>query len=78
LSFFALALSLAIRDGSAILEVRDDGVGFDPNAISLRPEGRGHGLLGIRERLNAVGGSVQINSAPGRGTELEISVPLEV
>ena len=58
--------------------VRDDGVGFDPKAISLKAEGRGLGLLGIRERLNAVGGSVQINSAPGRGTELEISVPLEV
>jgi signal transduction histidine kinase len=58
--------------------VRDDGVGFDPNAISPKAEGRGLGLLGIRERLNAVGGSVQINSAPGRGTELEISVPLEV
>ncbi|HKA90006.1 MAG TPA: sensor histidine kinase [Haliangiales bacterium] len=52
--------------------IRDDGVGFDPHA----PHGAGIGLVGIRERLAGVGGSLSIDSAPGRGAELVASVPL--
>jgi signal transduction histidine kinase len=35
------------------------------------------GLIGIRERLNAVGGTLQIDSAPGRGTKLQVKIPVE-
>jgi len=38
---------------------------------------RGLGLLGIYERLNALGGAVEIDSAPGRGTALQIQIPME-
>ncbi|MGH7255258.1 MAG: ATP-binding protein [Nitrospirales bacterium] len=54
--------------------IRDDGVGFDP---SVKLERQGLGLLGMRERVNAVGGKVVINSAPGRGTTVLAEVPLE-
>jgi signal transduction histidine kinase len=65
------------RDASAIrCIIRDDGVGFDVSAVHGRRGKRGLGLLGIRERLSAHGGSLQINSAPGRGTELAITLLL--
>jgi signal transduction histidine kinase len=57
--------------------VHDDGVGFDvPSVLSGTVRG-GLGLIGIRERLNAVGGTLQIDSAVGRGTELLIKIPVE-
>ena len=64
-------------EGSAlVVEIEDDGQGFDPAEVSRRP-GRPHfGLLGIRERVELLGGKVTIDSAPGRGTRLRIEVPL--
>lgn len=56
--------------------IRDDGAGFDPSALPDRPEQRGLGLLAIRERLNAVGGSHTVVSEPGKGTALLVSIPL--
>ena len=57
--------------------IRDDGVGFDVLAVRSGTERQGLGLAGMRERLNAVGGTMQITSQPGRGTELVVRVPLE-
>ena len=66
------------RDGKSLrCLIRDDGVGFDVSAVRSRTERRGLGLAGMRERLNAVGGTLQINSEPGRGTELLVRVPME-
>lgn len=57
--------------------VHDDGVGFDaPNVLSGTERG-GLGLIGIRERLNAVGGTLQIDSVVGRGTELLVKITVE-
>jgi CheY-like chemotaxis protein/two-component sensor histidine kinase len=61
------------------LTVADDGVGFVPN--SLRVAGGlvgGFGLLGIRERLESVGGRLEIASAPGDGSRFTLTVPLPV
>jgi signal transduction histidine kinase len=57
--------------------VRDDGAGFDVPAVMARKGDVGLGLLGMQERLNALGGSLEIQSSPGRGTSLLINVPLE-
>lgn len=57
--------------------VRDDGRGFDAAAVLDGRARRGLGLLGIRERLGAVGGSLRITSDPEHGTEIHISIPLE-
>ena len=54
--------------------VEDDGVGFDTAALAA-PR-RGLGLLGVRERLDALGGSLRVQSTPGRGTRLSIAVPV--
>jgi signal transduction histidine kinase len=51
--------------------IHDDGVGFDP----LRRLAGGHGLMSMRERTLALGGELRIDSAPGRGTNVEIVVP---
>jgi signal transduction histidine kinase len=57
--------------------VRDDGRGFDADAASAGGGPRGLGMVGMRERLDALGGNLVIRSTPGRGTELRITVPLE-
>ena len=61
---------LARDDGHLTFEVRDDGVGFDGSAIA------GSGLQNMRDRLSALGGDVEIRSAPGEGTTVRGRVPL--
>ena len=62
------------RDASGIeLRVRDDGVGF---ALDAPPRRDSYGLLGLRERAFLLGGEVHIDSAPGRGTAIEVRLPL--
>ncbi len=65
-----VGVSLEIRSGSLILEVWDDGRGFDG-------PGRGRGLPGIRERARFVGGRAVIESRPGEGTTVSVTIPLE-
>lgn len=57
--------------------IQDDGAGFDVSAVLSRKENRGLGLVGIRERLNAVGGTLQVQSQPGQGTGLLVKIPME-
>jgi signal transduction histidine kinase len=57
--------------------VRDDGVGFAADPRAAGPGPRGLGLVGMRERLAAVGGNLQVRSEPGRGTEILVRVPGE-
>ena len=72
----AIDVRLERACGALRLTVRDDGGGFDP-ATTRRRGARGLGLLAMRERLDAVGGRLDIDSAPGRGTEIRISIPYE-
>lgn len=57
--------------------VQDDGVGFDAPHVLSGKHRTGLGLVGIRERLAAVGGTLQVDSTVGRGTELLVRIPLE-
>lgn len=52
--------------------IQDDGVGFDVSSAKAK---RGLGLIGIEERLKALGGSLEIRSSPGGGTELLAQIP---
>jgi signal transduction histidine kinase len=58
------------------LWVKDDGRGFDPGSVLRRSGTRGLGLGAMRERLNSLGGQLTIDSAPGRGTEVHIVIPI--
>jgi PAS domain S-box-containing protein len=57
------------------LVVADDGVGFDPAQVAARPGSR-LGLRATREMLAALGGQLEIDAAPGRGTTVRVTVPL--
>jgi signal transduction histidine kinase len=65
-------IRLARSNGNLTFEVTDDGAGFDPAAA------HGSGLTNMRDRLEALGGSLQIRSRPGAGTAISGSVPVEV
>jgi signal transduction histidine kinase len=66
-----LTVSLARQDGHVELAVRDTGTGFDPAAPHA-----GSGLAHIRDRAAELGGTVHIDSAPGRGAALTVRVPV--
>jgi len=65
-------VSLAQRDDTLEVSVRDDGAGFDPEAV---PAGH-YGLLGLRERARLAGGTLEVASAPGGGTRVTLRVPV--
>jgi signal transduction histidine kinase len=60
-------------DGDVRVVVEDEGTGFDPAALNRSD---GLGLPGVRERLELVGGRLEIESAPGEGTRVTITVPV--
>ncbi|MBY8342208.1 GAF domain-containing sensor histidine kinase [Streptomyces spinosirectus] len=66
-------VTLARRGTGAVLRVTDDGSGFDPKAI--RRAGRHLGLVSMRDRASGVGGTLTVESAPGKGTTIEMEVP---
>ncbi|MEU6979129.1 MULTISPECIES: sensor histidine kinase [unclassified Streptomyces] len=70
------ALTLTYLDDQVVLDVADDGRGFDP--APTRPDGgvRGHGLPAMRVRAQQLGGTLTIESAPGEGTVLSAAIPL--
>ncbi|MEO1590406.1 MAG: sensor histidine kinase [Cyanobacteria bacterium J06632_22] len=67
-----VTLDLATHAQRAMLTLTDDGQGFDPALLST-----GYGLRGMRERAEALGGSFAIQSQPGAGSCLQVSLPLE-
>ena len=64
-------VSLEQRDQSLLLSVRDDGVGGADTA-------RGSGLVGLMDRVEAFGGSIRVDSRPGKGTQITAELPLEL
>lgn len=72
----AFEVRISYRAGHVRLEVRDDGEGFDPNAV-LEGGVDGMGLLSIRERMRREGGTLFVDSMPGRGTLLCVDLPIE-
>lgn len=58
--------------------IRDDGVGFDLKLTHARPGQKGLGLIAMKERVTAIGGTLHIESRCGHGTELSIRLPPEV
>jgi signal transduction histidine kinase len=67
-----IALELRPSADGAVLEITDDGIGFDPG----RDPGAGHhGLGNMRSRAEAIGGNLEIQSAPGSGTRINLTLP---
>jgi signal transduction histidine kinase len=67
-----VTIRLGRQDGALVVEISDDGVGFEPERAELRA--RHLGLTSMEERAREVGGRLQIRSAPGRGTTVRLEV----
>ncbi|CCH29652.1 sensor histidine kinase [Actinosynnema sp. NPDC047251] len=63
-------VTLSYMEDVIVLDVRDDGAGFDPSTSD------GFGLTALRQRVRALAGSVDFESAPGAGTAISVSVPV--
>ena len=69
-------IRVAVQSETVRCSVKDDGRGFDVAAALRRKGDRGLGLIGMRERLDALGGQLTIESSQKRGTEVRITIPL--
>lgn len=69
----AVRVALHASNGRIEIRVRDDGVGFDPGRV----EGNGLGLLGMRERAELLGGTFELSTRAGAGTEVRVAIPLQ-
>jgi len=65
-------VEISEQDATVQLSVRDDGAGFDPAADT-----NGFGLLGMRERVELLGGGLSLDAAPGHGTTITVSIPVQ-
>jgi signal transduction histidine kinase len=61
--------------GEVVVRVEDDGSGFDVGALAGGGDGAGFGLPSVRERVAAVGGRLDVVSAPGAGTRVTLTLP---
>jgi signal transduction histidine kinase len=71
-----VGVTLSYMEDVVTLDVRDDGIGFDPDCPASEPaDGSGFGLTGMRQRVARVAGRLEIESAPGEGTAVSATVP---
>ena len=71
-----VVVSLAYEPTELLIDVVDDGVGFDPDHLPPASDAGGFGLRALRERVAQLGGRLSIESAPGEGTAIAAAIPL--
>ena len=71
----AVTVTMTAEGGRLVVRVTDDGCGFDVAAIQAEPGAR-FGLETMRERAESIGGSLDVASAPGKGTTVSLAVPV--
>lgn len=69
----SVRIQLRFEEAVTYLEVSDDGIGFDP---AMDRSGGGFGIFGMKERAEKIGGTIQVNSRPGKGTKVIVQVPV--
>lgn len=76
-SYVEIDLDLS-RPDLVTARIEDDGRGFDRDTLGPTAHGQGVGIFGMQERANLVGGTLQIDSAPGEGTEVRVCIPTDL
>jgi signal transduction histidine kinase len=72
-----VTVDLGVRDGLLVAEVRDDGEGFEAALALTRARATNHlGLETLTERVDAAGGTIELETVPGRGTTVRFALPL--
>jgi signal transduction histidine kinase len=71
-----VSVRMACTQRRFTLEIRDDGAGFDPEATQRGRRGRAQGLTNIRRRAELLDAKLDVDSAPGRGTRLSLTMPV--
>jgi signal transduction histidine kinase len=71
-----IGVQVAADNGNVVLTVRDDGVGFQVGQEIELLRGGHYGLAGMRERVAMAGGRLDVHSSPGRGTIIEVALPV--
>ena len=72
-------LRLSLKDKTLSLTIEDNGRGFhlsQPSTLNPQAAGLGNGLVNMRERLARLGGQFSVESAPGKGTRIKLTVPV--
>jgi two-component system sensor histidine kinase DegS len=72
----AVVVMLAERKGHIVLNIRDDGPGFDIREVARRAGRESWGLTSMRERAELIGAQLIVTSRPGHGTEVSVALPL--
>jgi two-component system sensor histidine kinase DegS len=71
-----VSTAVTLSDSAIKVSVQDDGIGFHPPSLTEHPKSSSKlGLLGMQERARLLGGTLKIDSAPGQGTKVTLSVP---
>lgn len=73
----AAVVTLSFLGTEVAMDIFDDGAGFDPLAVPGRTDGSGYGLRSLRDRVAALSGTLDVESAPGEGTVVAIRLPLD-
>jgi signal transduction histidine kinase len=74
-----VSVVITCKDSRIEVRIEDDGVGFDLEEVIRHAdmnEGKGFGLLGLRERVSLLDGTLQIHSKPGEGTSITVDIPV--
>ena len=69
-------VAISFEEGHVCASVEDDGIGFDPERLRRSRDGRGLGLLGMHERTELLGGTLDIGSAVNAGTRVRTRIPV--
>jgi len=72
-----VGLTLSYMDDEVVLDVRDDGRGFDQARVGVPGQAGGFGLVAMRQRIEGLSGTLDVESEPGLGTAISARVPAE-
>ena len=73
----SLEVGIAREEDQVVITIEDNGIGFAPETVVISKESGGFGLFSIRERLDQLGGSLDIRSSPGQGCQCILHAPLQ-